>query len=57
MWLRFLADHSYTPPEEHRMSIAYKRGCSYSVKQAWGQAMIECGVAVRIATPRRKAAA
>lgn len=57
MWLRFLADHSFTPPEEHRMSIAYKQGCAYSVKRAWAEVMVERGVAARIATPRRKAAA
>lgn len=57
MWLRFLADHSYTPPEERRMSVAYKQGCAYSVKQAWAEAMIARGVATRIPTPRRKAAA
>lgn len=57
MWVRFIADHCFTPTEDRRVSILYKRGWIGSVRKQCADEAIALKRAVRTSAPRRKAAA
>lgn len=56
MRVRFVRDRNWTPPEERRISVAYKSGWEGPIKRAWGDQMVADGDCVEIPTPPRKAA-
>lgn len=53
MWIKLLKDRDFTPPDERRVTIAYKAGMELSVKRAWGMILIAEGSAEEISTPPR----
>lgn len=53
MWIKLLKDRDFTPPDERRVTVAYKAGMEVSVKRAWGMILIAEGSAEEIATPPR----
>ncbi len=55
MRVRFLKDRLWTPPEDRRLTVAYKTGMEETVKRAWGERMVREGVAVEIDAPPRPA--
>ena len=57
MWVRFKQDFDWDPPLLRGVTIAYRGGRSYSVKQDCGKAAIKARKAVRVAVPARAAAA
>ncbi len=56
MRLLFLRDRYWTPPEEWRITYAYKAGMRKTVKRAWGERMVASGDAVEIPVRRSDAA-
>ncbi|HEY1071501.1 hypothetical protein [Brevundimonas sp.] len=57
MHVRILRDRNWTPPEDRRMTVAYKAGWKGPVKRAWGQQLVKDGDAVEISAPARGAVA
>lgn len=55
MRVRFLKDRLWTPPEDRRLTVAYKAGMEETVKRAWGERMVREGAAVEIEAPPRPA--
>lgn len=53
MRVRFLKDRNWTPPEERRITVAYKAEMELTVKRAWGSQMVADGDAEAIAAPGR----
>lgn len=51
--IKFIRDRNFTPPEERRITVAYKAGQEYPVKRAWAEAMIADGDAKEVRAPRR----
>lgn len=51
MRLRMTKDRDFTPPDERRVTVAYTAEGEYTVKRAWGEAMVESGDAVEIDPP------
>lgn len=53
MRVRFKRDRNWTPPEERRITVAYKQGMELTIKRAWGEQMVNDGDAEEIDAPRR----
>ena len=53
MRVRFLKNRNWTPPEERRITVAYKKGMELTVKREWGERMVKDGDAVEIDAPVR----
>lgn len=53
MHVRFLRDRNWSPPEERRITVAYKQDMELTVKRAWGEQLVADGDAVEITPPRR----
>lgn len=53
MRVRFKKDRNWTPPEERRITVAYKKGMELTVKREWGERMVKDGDAVEIDPPAR----
>lgn len=51
--IEMLATHTFVPPEERRISVKYLQGKEYTVKTAWGQAMVDQKVAKKVKAPSR----
>lgn len=43
MRVKFRRDRDWTPPEDHRITVAYKQGWEGTIKRSWGQAMQAAG--------------
>jgi len=54
MRVRFLKDRFWTPPEDRRLTVAYRAGMEETVKRSWGEQMVREGVAIEIEAPRRE---
>lgn len=55
MRIVMLRTRNFTPPEDRRISIKYREGCGYTVRRAWGAAMVADGDAREVRPPRRPA--
>lgn len=53
MRIRVLRDRDWTPPEERRITIAYRAGTEVTIKRAWGEALVAAGDAEEIPSPPR----
>ncbi|WP_292085324.1 MULTISPECIES: hypothetical protein [unclassified Brevundimonas] len=53
MRVRFERDRNWTPPEERRITVAYKKDMELTVKRDWGERMVKDGDAVEIDAPVR----
>lgn len=53
MRVRFKRDRNWTPPEERRITVAYKKGMELTIKRAWGEQMKTDGDLEEIDAPRR----
>lgn len=53
--VKFKRDRNWTPPEERRVSVAYKDGMELTIKRAWGDQMVKDGDCEEVETPPRKA--
>lgn len=53
MRVRFLRNRNWTPPEERRITVAYKKAWEGTIKRAWGVQMVSDGDAVEIDAPPR----
>lgn len=53
MRIRVLRDRDLTPPEERRLTIAYRAGMELTVKRTWGEALVSAGAAEEIVPPSR----
>lgn len=51
MRIRMLTTHNFVPPEERRMAVKYLDGQEYTVKRAWGEAMVAEKVAKEVKAP------
>jgi hypothetical protein len=51
MHIRMLKKRNFVPPERRGLTFKYLEGRHYSVKRAWGEAMIARGEAVEVAAP------
>jgi len=54
MRVRFTDDFDYTPADDHRILIEYRKGHELTVKREAGEAAVAAGKAVEIKTPVRK---
>ncbi|WP_368933487.1 hypothetical protein [Brevundimonas naejangsanensis] len=55
MRVRFLKDRLWTPPEDRRLTVAYKKGMELTIKRAWGEQMEADGDLEEIDAPPRPA--
>lgn len=55
MRVKFLRDRKWTPPEDRRIGVAYKKGMELTVKREWGERMVLDGDCEEIAPPARGA--
>lgn len=53
MRVKFKRDRNWTPPEERRITVAYKQGMELTVKREWGDQMVRDGDAVEVEPPTR----
>ena len=53
MRIKMLKTHNFVPPEERRMAVKYLEGGEYTVKRAWGEAMVAEKVAKEVKAPRK----
>jgi len=53
MWVKLLRDRDFTPPDNRRITVAYKEGMQLPIKRAWGELLIADGDAEEIDTPNR----
>nr|WP_314437608.1 hypothetical protein [uncultured Brevundimonas sp.] len=53
MRVRFLRDRDWTPPENRRITVAYKAGVEETIKRVWGEQMVKDGDAEEIPAPPR----
>lgn len=53
MRVKFKRDRNWTPPEERRITVAYKKGMELTVKREWGEQMVKDGDCVEIDPPAR----
>jgi hypothetical protein len=53
MRVSFKRDRDFTPPEERRITVAYKAGTEATVKRAWGEQMVKDGDAEEVEAPAR----
>jgi hypothetical protein len=51
MRIKMLKTHNFVPAEERRMAVKYLDGQEYTVKRAWGEAMVAEGVAKEVKSP------
>lgn len=56
MWVRFLKDCDFTPPEDRRVTWARKAGEERRMRRTHGLALIRRGDAEEIPTPPRSPA-
>lgn len=54
MRVRFKRDRNWTPPEERRITVAYKQGMELTIKRAWGEQMAADGDLEEIDAPSRE---
>lgn len=54
MHVRFTDDFDYTPSDDHRILIEYRKGHELTVRREAGEAAIAAGKAVEIKAPVRK---
>lgn len=54
MRVRFKRDRNWTPPEERRITVAYKKGMELTIKRAWGEQMKTDGDLEEIDPPARE---
>lgn len=54
MRVRFTDDFPYTPADNHRVLIEYRKGHELTVKRAAGEAAVAAGKAVEIKAPPRQ---
>ncbi|MFN3585185.1 hypothetical protein [Phenylobacterium sp.] len=55
MWVKIIRDRDYTPPDNRRVTVAYKAGWEGPIKRAWGLALVGDGDATEIEAPPRPA--
>ena len=55
MRVEFTDNYIFTPPENRRSSVAYKKGWSGTVRQVCGELAIAAGKAKKLPAARRKA--
>lgn len=53
MRVKFKRDRNWTPPEERRITVAYKAGWEGTIKRAWGEQMRDDGDLDEVASPAR----
>ena len=55
MRVKTLKTHDYHPPEpeNHSTTVALIAGEEYTIKRAWGEALVKLGVVEEIAAPTR----
>jgi len=53
MRVRFKRDRNWTPPEERRITVAYKKGMELTIKREWGEQMKTDGDLEEIDPPAR----
>lgn len=53
MRVRFKRDRNWTPPEERRITVAYKLGMELTIKRTWGEQMEAEGDLEEIDAPPR----
>lgn len=51
MRIQMINDRDFTPPEERRVTVSYPVGGEFTVKRAWGEAMVAAGDATEIPAP------
>lgn len=56
MRVRFKRDRNWTPPEERRITVAYKAGWEGTIKRAWGEQMKTDGDLEEVDPPARDVA-
>lgn len=56
MWIKFLEDFSYIPPNKRNVTIAYKAGGVYNVTGTCRDVAVKQGVAEDTRNPRREEA-
>lgn len=44
----------FTPPEDRRLTVRYDAGGEFTVKRAWGDAMVSAGDAEEVPAPPRE---
>ena len=54
MRVRFKRDRNWTPPEERRITVAYKKDMELTIKRAWGEQMVADGDLEEIDPPARE---
>ncbi|ALJ08237.1 hypothetical protein [Brevundimonas sp. DS20] len=54
MRVRFTDDFPYTPADNHRVLIEYRKGHELTVKREAGEAAVAAGKAVEVKAPARK---
>lgn len=54
MRVRIKRDRYFTPPEERRVTLAYKAEMELTVKRAWGELLVAAGDAEEIDVPARE---
>lgn len=52
----FSRDERFAPPERPAITVRYRAGCGYTVKRAWGAAMVAAGACVEVIPPPRPVA-
>lgn len=53
MWVKFVADHNFTPKEDPRVSIFYRAGMVENVRRQCAEEAIALGRAKRASPVRR----
>lgn len=54
MRVRFTDDFDYTPADDHRILVEYRKGHELTVKREAGEAAVAAGKAVEVEAPVRK---
>lgn len=54
MRVKFNRDRYWTPPEERRITVAYKQGMELTIKREWGEQMKADGDLDEIGPPARE---
>ena len=54
MWVKFLEDYSYIPPDQRNVSVGYKAGGIYNVTRTCREQVLRLGVAEDASNPRHE---
>lgn len=53
MRIKMIRTRTFVPPEERRIGVKFLEGQEYTVKRAWGAAIVADGDAKEVRAPRR----